>query len=47
MKQILKVAILFGLSGAASISQAACSFDVEVGDYLKFSAAGYDRRKEL
>jgi azurin len=39
MKQILKVGILLGFSGAASLSQAACSFDVEVGDYLKFSAA--------
>ena len=39
MKQVLKVAIVFGLAGAASLSQAACSFDVEVGDYLKFSAA--------
>ena len=39
MKQLLKIAILFGFSGAASLSQAACSFDVEVGDYLKFSAA--------
>jgi hypothetical protein len=39
MKQLLKVAILLGFSGAASMSQAACSFDVEVGDYLKFSAA--------
>ena len=39
MKQILKVGLLLGFSGAVSMSQAACSFDVEVGDYLKFSAA--------
>ena len=39
MKQTLKVAIALGFFAAGSLSQAACSFDVEVGDYLKFSAA--------
>ena len=39
MKSFLKVVVFMGLSTGASLSQAACSFDVEVGDYLKFSAA--------
>ncbi|MFQ3345922.1 MAG: azurin [Porticoccaceae bacterium] len=39
MKHIMSVFILVGLASVSSLSQAACSFDVEVGDYLKFSAA--------
>ena len=37
MKQITKFFILVGVVSFTSLSQAACSFDVEVGDYLKFS----------
>lgn len=37
MKQITKFLILVGVVSFTSLSQAACSFDVEVGDYLKFS----------
>ena len=36
MKQITKFLILVGVVSFTSLSQAACSFDVEVGDYLKF-----------
>ena len=39
MKQLIRLGILISLSGAANLSQAACSFDIEVGDYLKFSTA--------
>ena len=39
MKTMMKVILCVGFSVAAGISQAACTFDVEVGDYLKFSAA--------
>lgn len=38
MKLVTKIAVLIGLSAVASVSQAACSFDIEVGDYLRFSA---------
>ena len=37
MKQITNFFILVGVVSFTSLSQAACSFDVEVGDYLKFS----------
>jgi len=39
MKQMLKVAIALSFFAWGSLTQAACSFDLEVGDYLKFSAA--------
>ena len=39
MKHIISVFTFIGLASITSLSQAACSFDVEVGDYLKFSAA--------
>lgn len=37
MKLVSRITILVGFSAVTSISQAACSFDVEVGDYLRFS----------
>jgi len=39
MKPMMKVILCVGFSVTAGIAQAACTFDVEVGDYLKFSAA--------
>lgn len=39
MKTMMKALVCVGFSVTASISHAACSFDLEVGDYLKFSAA--------
>ena len=39
MKQITKFFILVGVVSFTSLSQAACSFDVEVGDYLSFSTS--------
>jgi len=39
MKTMMKALLCVGFSVTASISHADCTFDVEVGDYLKFSAA--------
>ena len=39
MKTIMKAFVCVGCFLTAGISQAACTFDIEVGDYLKFSAA--------
>jgi azurin len=39
MKSVSKAAMFLGFYAVTSMSYAACSFDVEVGDYLKFSAA--------
>ena len=39
MKTIMKAFVCLGCFVTAGISQAACTFDIEVGDYLKFSAA--------
>lgn len=39
MKTMMKAILCVGFSLTAGIAQAACTFDVEVGDYLKFSAA--------
>jgi azurin len=38
MNVVLKGAVLFFLSLAAGVTHAACSFDIEVGDYLRFSS---------
>jgi azurin len=38
MKLVTKMVLLASLSAVTSLSHAACSFDVEVGDYLRFSA---------
>ena len=38
MKTMMKAILCVGFSLTAGIAQAACTFDVEVGDYLKFSA---------
>ena len=39
MKTMMKMILCVGFTLTAGVSQAACNFDVEVGDYLKFSAA--------
>ena len=39
MKTMMKMILCVGFTLTAGVSQAACDFDVEVGDYLKFSAA--------
>ena len=45
MKQITNFFILVGAVLFTSLSQAACSFDVEVGDYLKFSTPDMEVEK--
>jgi azurin len=39
MKTMMKMILCVGFSLTAGVSQAACSFDVKVGDNLKFSLA--------
>tara|TARA_B100001059_G_C17518045_1_gene419296 strand:+ start:162 stop:641 length:480 start_codon:yes stop_codon:yes gene_type:complete len=38
MKNVLRLSIVVCLFAFANMATAACSFDVEVGDYLKFSS---------
>lgn len=45
IKVMLGVGVGMGFSVTASLAQAACSFDLEVGDYLKFSAVDMNVEK--
>ena len=47
MKTMMKAILCVGFSLSAGIAQAACTFDVEVGDYLKFSAMDMTVEKKL
>ena len=38
MKLLLSSVLFFALSISSSLTYAACSFDIEVGDYLRFSS---------
>lgn len=45
MKLIFSSALLFFLSVSSSLTYAACSFDIEVGDYLRFSSTAMSVEK--
>jgi azurin len=45
MKLIFSSALLFFLSVFSSLTYAACSFDIEVGDYLRFSSTAMSVEK--
>ena len=45
MKSIFKSVLLFFLTVSGSLTFAACSFDIEVGDYLRFSSTAMSVEK--